>query len=1781
MKKKIFTLHNRGMNRDMSVSKAGETSVYENHNIRILARDNDTTLSVTNERGNKEIPLTSVVGTLIGWNVLKDHLVLFTHDADGESVTDRDRIYRVDYNQGADPEFSITLLFHGSLGFDDKYPIESVVYFESENIQKIYWVDGKNVLRMMNFMDEDMPWYDAQSDTYDNTYFDSNRQIEFGVTATIEKDNSGNSRPNGVAQYFLTYYNEHGQETGYAWVSDLVYLSPIGYGGAADDQNNNRITINLSGLDERFKGYRLYSIERTSYNGAAVAYLIADGLVHDEVVVVDDAAHRESVDTTSLLYLGSQNVTPGTLTHKDQTLFLGDLVLDTDSYLDLERTIRSTMFDGVRNEDESVWESTKIEFDYSESVDGTDIPDIPYTLAPNVYSENNQLKLTSSQVLSFKGNEKYRFGLVFQTKNGIKTRAFWIGDKVNPLYPVIDVAGGVIKRVIAKCTIPQIVINTALNADLYTVQLVIAEASDADRSIKAQGIVNPTVFNTWDRFNDRVFAMPSWLSRPRNSKYAYQHFEAIHKSDKRTGELECGYWEQTSAHPYYQLKTSSTNVPDTSADEYDGVPDYDRILFLPYLRAKNDWGQYWEFNVYFAYVKVSFLLDTQAAIDALNNYNFQTEQFEWGTGVKEIETSQEPNFILRGFRGRAFSGQDKRDNVIKAAYTAFIDMLKGPELNLPQGLIAMVSSERFTTWCNDACEHGGELRFYNIEYSDAIAVQATTDVEALWEVANYYPQDGSADSRWYNLSASRSGQPGSEQAALYKKHMMFVDENIITLDSPEISYESASIDNAEYKLRLVGLARMSNIVSDYTVDATHGLLAGQNLIQENFNTSKNYAGGILAWPLWKETGLVEEERDTEHGDSEIPSDIRKRTPDDYNKVGGVVSYWLHMFGKTGKIDGFNVAQTEENEGAGNESYLNSKVFANLNYSTETVYNQNRANDTLNEYVPQSLRCFNQTSSQYMQINVGSTRHYYDGYIDEALMMPGDWKYPILYNYGENAPVDDFESASKYLYSNQPVQLSYASNPHAVIVLPTELDTANKYYTQTVLPRMPLDPVYHFPQRSEPVGTEPGYSGALIPWLEDYEALPGIFIDNLAQTFQLQSYNPETGIGSFQLWYQDLSPIMQDPEVELRRVKTLWNKALEYFGSRKVYTIITARNNNVLTRFFVCINDFVYKAGINISVNNATVLGATVSDSLEHDFLYAEFVTSSDDPTVVDYRTVDLVDGSSVSIGSDYPYIDYAVEQNMFSFQPDASASTINNTDRYMFIGEIYKDFDAAGVIDTRYGGIAESAIQNSKFIPAGPAYNLNAMPANNIVHANQGDTYFQRWDDLRIKPLSKDDTNQVIDIVSVMLETHINLDGRTDLQRGIKEIASIDTEQFGSLNRVYTQKDNFITKHDLNDDYDYGAYRSTFTWTLEKHDMEQVDAWTHITLANTDNLDGDKGYCRALRRFQNSIIAFQDKGIAEILFNSRTQISTTNGVPIEIANSGKVDGKRYITNKYGCINKWSIVEGKSALYFVDNINKAMLAFNEGIENLSTKFGFSVWFKRHNSMSPWTPKNFENFVAYYDRVHADVYLVGDYANEPCIVYNENLGAFTSFFDYRAVPMMVNVEDKFVSFRKHKLWLQNEGLYCNFFEDQYDFWTTYRATPDPYGDKIWTNLEYRTDFYRTLDADGSLEANESEMIDREHYLADETFDKLLVWNEYQQTNELDITKQGIDNYPDVRKDFRIWRLDIPRAAQTEQNPYGFDRIRNPWVHIRLKKIVDVEQGENQDLAQIHDVNVIYYE
>ena len=487
---------------------------------------------------------------------------------------------------------------------------------------------------------------------------------------------------------------------------------------------------------------------------------------------------------------------------------------------------------------------------------------------------------------------------------------------------------------------------------------------------------------------------------------------------------------------------------------------------------------------------------------------------------------------------------------------------------------------------------------------------------------------------------------------------------------------------------------------------------------------------------------------------------------------------------------------------------------------------------------------------------------------------------------------------------------------------------------------------------------------------------------------------------------------------------------------------------------------------------------------------------------------------------------------------------------YLWLGELYRDDINK---EFKFGGSTPEAIENNNWLPCGKAIKLSI---NTEIEWEEGDTYYQRYDHLKTYPFTQEDQNSVVDIVSFMCETRVNIDGRYDKNRGLLSNLAINPTNFNLINPVYSQENNFFNYRSLNEDRNnLDIFKNTITWTKTKTSGELVDTWTNITLASTLDLDGDKGPIRALKRFNNELISFQDSGISNILFNSRTQLSTTQGVPVEIANSNKVDGKRYISESIGCLNKWSICDTPTGIYFIDNINKSIYNFNGKLTNLSSSLGFDTWVEDNsNSFDIWNPSNFNNFVTYYDKPNKEILFIN---KKDCLSYSEQIQQFTSFYSYEHTPYFINLLDELLSINTTKgsevynIWLQNKGDYNMFFNTYQPFSTTVIANPDMQLDKIFNTLEFRSDTWK------------------EEELLNTTFDRLQVWNEYQEGSS-DLTwNKGVPS--NLKKKFRMWRSNIPRDNTNKR-----DRMRNPWLYIKLSM-----EEENTNKTVLHDLMVHYLE
>lgn len=562
------------------------------------------------------------------------------------------------------------------------------------------------------------------------------------------------------------------------------------------------------------------------------------------------------------------------------------------------------------------------------------------------------------------------------------------------------------------------------------------------------------------------------------------------------------------------------------------------------------------------------------------------------------------------------------------------------------------------------------------------------------------------------------------------------------------------------------------------------------------------------------------------------------------------------------------------------------------------------------------------------------------------------------------------------------------------------------------------------------------------------------------------------------------------------------------------------------------------------------------------------------------------------IGMDTKSTFWGDTKMLFTQQPLTPNDEVGINNR-LLVGELYKEVDKNSI----FGGKSKTAIKNNQWLIGGETVDLPKVNPD-IEGSGEftlkwtiGDTYYQRYDCLKTYPFTNEDTNQLVEILSFMCETHVNIDGRYDANRGQINNVNMSPQNFNLVNPVYSQTDNFFTSRVVDNEEGTDTwYPNLITYSKTKESGADVDLWTNVTLGSTLELDGDKGQITSLNRFNDQVIAFQDSAISQVLYNENVQISSTAGVPIEIANSGKVQGKRYLSDSIGCSNKWSMATSPNGIYFMDSNNKGIYLFNGQVNDLSTKFGFNTWAKKNiQSGDMWNPEEFNNFVSYYDKLNQEVLFIN---KEEALAYSEKLGAFTSFYNYGNTPYFRNFDNKGIWVRQSEegthLWQHQAGAYCNFFNFQKPYWMTLVGNPEPQLDKIFTNVEFRA----TVDGEG-------EEVDG-RYTPYVPFNFLESWDEYQHG----IAQLGIRNghsamvhhhgtNASLKRKFRIWRCDIPRDNYGSANgvfDFTFDhtfhdasdkvyhpndRMRNPWVYLRLAKTEDTDRR-----TEIHDLMLTYF-
>lgn len=968
----------------------------------------------------------------------------------------------------------------------------------------------------------------------------------------------------------------------------------------------------------------------------------------------------------------------------------------------------------------------------------------------------------------------------------------------------------------------------------------------------------------------------------------------------------------------------------------------------------------------------------------------------------------------------------------------------------------------------------------------------------------------------------------SSSADLYKSYF-FVDSNVVTMHSPDIELNELTqlIDWNDTELVILGTAFIGATVGDIDIQTstpTFGATAaGFNKYTVGYTMQEdliNYGGGLISGIFYDDYQVY----------------------DDFSD-GILTKFLVYPWHRSGSLN--NDATRPSSSEATRSSVLQKKKISNLKFSYKTVKEMEL------HYPITTPQLFNSNEVSILKVNVPymNKEVSYYGNVD-YLVTSGD-SYHIYTASAFTGNISAMPDTGKYAgtgTSKDPVRLKYKSTPHLVFALDNA--DSNKI---SILPR----------RNSERSSTNlngedytiPDWASTVDPSDPSTPPVDALILGQITSRYSPIETTYETSrIGQYvydqtnRLDSHEFGTIWQIQAGASRPTDVMYVNNLDGTVFKIVPGVTWLDEGSGIFSGLPKDSNGIYTGETKYYI--ATKTGTGLGDGSAHVYTFSEYT----------------VGGATRAPSRGSAGKTFTISQQ--SFGP---SSTLYPS--YLLIGEIRRKTPLSS--DIKFGGDSPEALRENLWIPASEAVAISPNTSADVKF-EWGDTWYSRYDCLKTYPFTQEDENSVIEICSFMCETRINMDGRYDRNRGQVSNLNMTPQNFNLFNDIYNQKDNFFNYRILEDTYyRTSKYGNQITWSMEKTSASDVDPWTNITLANTLDMDGDKGQVTALKAWNEYLLCFQEKALSQILFNSRVQIPTSDGVPVEISNGYKVDGSRLLGNNIGCSNKWATVDTTTGVYFLDTNTDNLYVFNGQLINLSEDRGMSWWTRQNHTQRLWKPTAYTNSLngirAFYDSKYGDIYftpgpitLSSGYTDHPeALCYSEQLGQFTSLMSYGGTQAMFNFSDGFYSLRcvdgSTKLYQNNVGAYNQFYGDTKGWSLSFISNDNPTITKIFDTVELRTDHYWTYGVTGLSNSC--------------PFNYIEVENEYQRTGK-------VSDALDAKKKFRVWRALIPRNQGTRQ------RIRNPWANITIgwEPVAppdgqSVILGANNRKAVIHDISVKY--
>lgn len=1788
MQKKYFNFQPKGMNTNMSFKfQSNEYATYMK-NIR-LTEDNNGVLSLQFEKGNTK--LLDISGTPIGVCILNKYLIIFTHSTrlkGTEISSTTDNIYRIEIKEDT---LNKELLFSGNLNFDTNHPIETLGVYENENIQKVYFIDGKNQARVINIVYT----YRDRIDEYERKNISINlidksldfiAELQLQEHIVISKILGNGSFPQGTIQYVFSYYNKNGRQSNLFYQSPLQYLS-YASGVSPEDKVNCSFKLKIYNPDKQFDYLRIYSIIRTSQDATPTVKRVVD------LSISDTNKNKTSLSKVSTLNTGSNlddfgktmevtNIAKfeqidnynnglyvqGAVCYGKYLFqaYIGGKFIDI---IDLETNQKQALLIINIDVNTRAYHGNVLSFG-KDIAPGSNFPYLYYSCENNSNPQILVIKITSSNADS---NQ-------------------WTGELVQTIY------------------LPESNGGNSQNGS--------TDISTTFKHYYQNGCIDTENNCIWvsgytmESFNSNIGAYD-------NNKLIYRKYELPSVSEKKV------YFSYNNVLDSFILPfkkgTQGMVIRNNKLYQcfgYDKGDVYDEFLDCINLSTKQIFHSYQfpktqlaglgeELESPYIYKNNLYL---SATVNSWRYYTLWSISFNGGGDIivppepPIPEEKADISFIDNGSIGDII---DPTELLYLGGNTICPNTFEQKDGTLFIG--------NYTINNNDISEETA-IKIRNLLSSKLGFKYKATSIfyKGKNDYYNYEGQLGESDvagfkyMEWYGVAIQFQNKNGRFSSPIYLGSTRnYFPSRIVDYNLSEV----VGVNRGELNLD-INITELAKIV-----DTNIWVKARLLIVNPTNNLKTVLCQGIISSTVFN---------------------YRDR----YNNAPFTMSSWrMNSLGKHLKPLFANSISWGEVQ---NIEFSKSPIIGGNSTTRIIIKCIMRLSHYRTIVVSEDTRVLYDNTSPTI-IKAKENLKKWNANIDITKIPDDSWKNnaniiqeikindvdTIVNDFGECFAYDE----SLVTFNSPDIENQYNNINKKAKLRIIGILKSNPLFSNYLIQGSDLN---DSSKGNVPTKNIKDFTSALLwrdmdsSWdnLGDYDAnkdwLFATYLWHRETSYSDNGIEKKNSNGnSRKVWSKPVKKIISNTRectTSYLRDSLSYINDIEEINKFNYYELPIDDIKVITTN-----RDVIYKLNSNMGDSYTETLSYTSDtnklfptnneypiygqqyyaykeDSISDYIIYNTIIVdgkavTSKDPVRIKYKEtphaiisfgsknnstiklprmsikhkseIDRVGEDAVvrklfwntennSYTKDFIWTKYIneyanymnptnIETNYFFYNANPS---IND---YYYLADLCVQDPDTSPYELSNGN--KDIISQYSFIPAGEAIELIGDTIS--LRGNHGDTYYQRWDCLKTFPYSTDDKNQYIDITSFFVESRINLDGRYDKQRGLKYNLGVLNTNFNLINKSYTQRNNFFNYRQIEDE-GVNNFPNQITISKTKVLGEDIDSWTNITLASVFDLDGDKGKLNAIRKINNDLYCFQDNGISRLLYNSRVQVNTSDGVPIEIANSAKLQDKQYLSDSIGCQNKWAIKSTSSGIYFIDNYNGGLYKLtSNGIESISNNK-----MKNYFSSLPigeWSPNNITAKID-YDDITKDLYII---TKDSSLAYNEFLGEFTSFYSYNPL-YIVNLQDKSLQLQTERI--QDSALS----EDITNIWESYKGNYGSFygSDKAEANVEFIAN--GDFDSDKVFETVElttSDIAKINNWKADYyPFDTLEVSNEYQRgKNEASSIN--------VKKKFRTWRWQIPRNSKKNEDGIitNRDRIRNMWAKIKLSK------KYNSPLS-IYDINVAYY-